>query len=100
MITQRLVLNGDSVWSCAWCAAELAGEGIAHREDCRWVDEIRAAERKRLLDLDALRAAVQHPAVTGALAMLESQGGGPGDLAFALSEALSDIVPPQEDGTT
>jgi hypothetical protein len=45
VITQRLALTNGSlgaVWSCAWCAAELAGEGIAHREDCRWIAEIRA----------------------------------------------------------
>ena len=57
-----------------------------------------AAERKRLLDLDAFRVAVQHPAVTGALAMLGAEGGTPGDLAFALSQALADVVPPWEGG--
>lgn len=58
-------------------------------------------ERKRLLDLDAFRAAVAHPAVTGALAALaDAEGGGLGDLAFALSQALADVVPAREGGTS
>jgi hypothetical protein len=38
---------------------------------------------------ERLTEALQHPAVTGTLAMLDSQGGGPGDLADAILEALT-----------
>ena len=51
MIKQRLVLIGGypgGVWSCSWCAAELADGGITHRDDCAWLAEVRAAEQERL----------------------------------------------------
>ncbi len=50
MTGQQLVLTGgcpDGAWSCSRCAAELAGGAIAHREDCRWIADIRAAGRER-----------------------------------------------------
>jgi hypothetical protein len=49
---QRLVLVGsypDAVWTCAWCEAELSDGFITHWDDCRWLAEIAAAERERLL---------------------------------------------------
>ena len=52
MTAQRLVLVGgipDGVWSCAWCAAELTSGVITHKDDCRWIEEIRAAERERIV---------------------------------------------------
>ena len=51
MIAQRLVFIGgypDGIWSCAWCAAELNEAEIIHRDNCRWIAEIAAAERERI----------------------------------------------------
>lgn len=40
-IPQPLALTPDGVWTCAWCAAGLNGSKIQHRENCRWIAEIR-----------------------------------------------------------
>ncbi len=46
---QRLAfITSGGVWTCAWCAAELANGAITHRDDCRWIAEIAAAERQRI----------------------------------------------------
>src|SRR5262245_25812135 len=44
---QRLVLAGE-VWACSWCAAPLHNSVIIHRDDCRWLAEIAAAEREHM----------------------------------------------------
>lgn len=44
---QRLVFVNE-VWTCSWCAAPLNESVITHRDGCRWLAEITAAEREQL----------------------------------------------------
>ncbi len=103
MTAQRLALTGgypDGVWSCAWCAAELADGGIAHREDCRWIADIaakaHAAQRERLADAAGeLKFTLYRP------------GNGPGAGTQALDVVpLTELLallrdqPPATEGTT
>jgi hypothetical protein len=40
MTRQPFVLV-DEVWTCAWCAAGLYNSAIMHRDDCRWIADLR-----------------------------------------------------------
>jgi hypothetical protein len=52
MTVQRLgFLTSGGVWCCARCAAELTESTITHRDDCRFVADIAAAERDRIIKL-------------------------------------------------